>query len=404
MMSEGSLVSDFLDDKNLTKLEILKHNIQRISLISKVSTIIIVFLLVIMSFISIDSLFLNIKNFSFQMIFYSLFIVFNVLVYIFTDIKKIRITEQNIKNVDFFISFYVVMLTFLGALISISDQGFYNQLMLYTFTLCIACSVIVLRVHQLILSMLLSSVTLLFGLYMQNYDSGLFRQQVFYILSLIPITFFISRSFYYSFRRSLNFQTELIKEAFITRDLTKKLREANRKLELQANLDPLTNLFNRRAFDRYVFDLEKKANHESFLFTAIMVDVDCFKLYNDTYGHTEGDYVLARIGHQLYDLADKYGCFASRWGGEEFTILLINHSEEYANQICQEIINNVIDLKIDHSSSHIEPYVTVSVGACTTVIQNPFEIKISIQKADEYLYVVKENGRNCFVHRQFVEA
>ncbi|WP_052124088.1 GGDEF domain-containing protein [Ureibacillus manganicus] len=397
-------MSDFLDEKSLTKLEILKHNIQKISLISKVSTIIIVFLLVTMSFISKETMLINIWTFSFQMIVYTLLILFNIFVYFITDIKKIRISEQNTKRVDLFISFYVVTLTFLGSLITISDHGFYNQLMIYTLTLCITCSVIVLRVHQLIISMLISSFTILLGLYIQNYDTELFKQQVVYILSLIPITFFISRSFYYSFHRSLNFQSELIKEAHITRDLTRKLREANRKLELQANLDPLTNLFNRRAFDQYVLHLEKKANHESFLFTAIMVDVDCFKLYNDTYGHTEGDNVLARIGHQLYDLSYKYGCFASRWGGEEFTLLLINHSEECANQICQEIINNVKDLKIDHSSSHIEPYVTVSVGACTTVIQNSFEIKTSIRKADDLLYIVKENGRNCFVHRQLVEA
>ena len=397
-------VSDFLDEKSLTKLEILRHNIQKISLICKVSTIITVFLIIITFFIPNKSFSNNDVSISFHITPYVLLILFNLCVYFITDIRKISINEQNMKRVDFFISFYVIALTFLGSLITISDYEFNHQLMIYTLSLFITCSVTVLRVSQLIAAIVISSTPLFVGLYIQNNDTALFNQQILYLLSLIPITLFISRSFYYSFFRSLNFQSELIKEAHITRDLTKKLREANRKLELQANLDPLTNLFNRRAYDKYLSDLEKKANHESFLFTAIMVDVDCFKLYNDTYGHSEGDNVLASIGHQLYDLSYKYGCFASRWGGEEFTLLLINHSEEKAKLICEKIINKVNELKINHSSSHIEPFVTVSVGASTKVIRNPFQIKSCIRKADDALYYVKENGRNYYEHRQYVKV
>jgi len=397
-------VSDFLDEKKLTKLEILKHNIQKISFISKISTIITVFLVLIISLVSKKSFFNADRNIIFHITPYAVLILFNIVVYFITDIKKIRITEQNMKRIDIFISFYVITLTLLGALITINDHEYYIQLMIYTLILFITCSVIVLRVQQLLISMILSSTTLLIGLYLQSDDTALFNQQILYLLSLLPITFFISQSFYFSFHRSLNFQSELIKEAHLTRELTKKLREANRKLELQANLDPLTNLFNRRAYDKYVADLEKKASHESFMFTAIMVDVDCFKLYNDTYGHSEGDRVLASIGHQLFELAYKYGCFASRWGGEEFAILLINHSEEMANKICEEIIDKVKELQIDHSTSEILPIVTVSVGANTNVIQHPYEVQYCIRKADEALYYVKENGRNYYEHRQSVEV
>lgn len=397
------MVSDFLDEKYLTRIEILKHNIQKISLICKVSTIILIFLIVITMFISKKSLF-HFDGFSIQMIPYILLIVFNVIVYITTDIIKINISEQNMKSVDYFISFYVIIITLLGSLITISDHENYNQLMIYTLTLVITCSVFVLRIQQLITSVLLSSITLFVGLYLQNNNTALFNQQMLYLLSLIPITFFISRTIYYSFHRSLIFQSELIKEAHITRELTKKLREANRKLELQANLDPLTNLFNRRAYNQYLLELEKRAQRESFLFTTIMVDVDCFKLYNDTYGHNEGDHVLANIGIELYNLSYKYGCFASRWGGEEFTILLINHTEEKASQICKEIVRRVKELNIEHSSSHIEPFVTVSVGASTYMINRPEQIKICIHKADEALYFVKENGRNYYLHRQAVEV
>ncbi|MFY3790841.1 GGDEF domain-containing protein [Ureibacillus sp. MALMAid1270] len=395
-------MSEIFDEKYLTRIEILKHNIQKISLICKVSTIIILFLFVVTMFK--DKSIIPYGGLSLQMIPYILLILFNTIVYIITDIIKINISEQNMKSVDFFVSFYVLMSTFLGALITISDNVNYNQQMIYTLTLVITCSVFVLRIPQLITSVLLSSATLFIGLYLQNNNTAIFNQQLLYLLTLISITFFISRTIYYSFHRSLIFQSELIKEAHITRELTKKLREANRKLELQANLDPLTNLFNRRAYNHYLLELKKKAERESFLFTAIMVDVDCFKLYNDTYGHNEGDQVLANIGEQLYNLAYQYGCFASRWGGEEFTILLINHTEEKASIICKEIVRKVKELNIEHCSSHIEPFITVSVGASTFMIKNPEQITSCIHKADEALYFVKENGRNYYLHRQAVEV
>ncbi|CAM5180717.1 Diguanylate cyclase (GGDEF)-like protein OS=Ureibacillus acetophenoni OX=614649 GN=SAMN05877842_103222 PE=4 SV=1 [Ureibacillus acetophenoni] len=102
------------------------------------------------------------------MIPYILLILFNTIVYIITDIIKINISEQNMKSVDFFVSFYVLMSTFLGALITISDNVNYNQQMIYTLTLVITCSVFVLRIPQLITSVLLSSATLFIGLYLQN--------------------------------------------------------------------------------------------------------------------------------------------------------------------------------------------------------------------------------------------
>lgn len=389
-------------ENSIIRLEILKHNIQKINLISKVLTIIILFLIFTKSIVSKVSIFHTDGTVSNQFIPYIILILFNTVVCFIIDIRKLHITKKNMRNVDFFISFYVTALSFLGALITITDPQFYNQLLIYTLTLIITCTVIVLKLHQLLLSLFVSSVTVFLGLYFQNSVDALFQQQILYLLSLLFITIFLSRSFYFSFHRSIKFQSELLKEAHLTRDLTKKLREANRKLEVQANLDPLTNLFNRRAYNSYIGELEKKAERETFLFTAIMVDVDCFKLFNDTYGHNDGDRALASIGYLLCDLAYKYGCFASRWGGEEFSILLINHSEDTVNQICIEIIDKVKDLKITHHSSFIAPYITVSVGACTNNIHHPKEISTCIQNADEALYFVKERGRNNFEYRQYI--
>ena len=76
--------------------------------------------------------------------------------------------------------------------------------------------------------------------------------------------------------------------------------------------------------------LEKIASSSSLYLTAIMVDIDCFKKYNDYYGHSKGDSVISEVGKVIFNVGDKYGIFAARYGGEEFTLLLYNHSESKA--------------------------------------------------------------------------
>lgn len=392
------LLPELKNEHFLTKKEVLVHNIQKIGLISKVSTIVIVVLVLFTSLFSQVPFLRAEENFSFNYYLYLLLIAFNVVILYFIHIRKVHVTEENIKIMNIFVNSYVIMFISLGSFISIRDSGMYNQLMLYTFILLICCTFLVLKAVQMIVPIVLSSCIILIGLYLQNGGSPVYKHQLIYLLSLQPIAFSISRAIYYNFNRSLKFQNELVKEAHNTRELTNKLREANRMLELQASLDPLTNLFNRRAFNEYLQKLEHKMHENEITLTAIMIDVDCFKLYNDTYGHTAGDNVLIKIGRLLYDIGEKYSCFASRWGGEEFSLLLVNQNQVTTDRVCKDIIKEVNRLQIQHSSSFIDSFVTVSIGACTQLISEGSQIYTCIHQADEALYTVKEKGRNSFKH------
>ncbi|WP_346235758.1 GGDEF domain-containing protein [Lysinibacillus telephonicus] len=396
--------NDMENDSLLMKIEILKHNLQKISLINKIFTILIVVLFLNMNILSNISFFNFNSSNSLRLIHYLTFLIFNIFIFYLLDIRKIHVTKENIKKVDIFVSAYVILFISIGACISFANYDIYNPLLIYTLTLFVCSSFLVLKTMQVTVPISISSSILLIGLYLQNGIDSNFKLQLIYLLSLAPITYFISRSFYYSFERSIKFQLELMKEARLSRNLTKKLREANRKLELQVSLDPLTNLYNRRGYNEYLKDLQLRVKEKPYNLSVIMVDVDCFKLYNDTYGHTQGDSVLVKIGQLLYDIADEFSCFSSRWGGEEFVLLLVNQTVETTENICSKIRKKVNKLKIDHCSSHINEFVTVSIGACTMEITNPGHITDCINEADDALYYVKHNGRNSYEHRYGVHV
>ncbi len=389
-----------MDDREqlLIKSEIIKQNLHKISLLNRVFTIVIVFLFLFTNIITnipilnLDNL-INISYFNF----FSLF-TFNFLIFLIVDIRKIQINNDNIKKVELFITLYVTFFLSIGAFISMREQEIYNPLLIYTMILFTCSSFLVLSVKQVSIPLITSTCVLLLGLYLQHGFDQIFILQLLYIASIIPIAFFISQSFYYSFKRSIKFQIEMVREAQISRELTKKLREANRKLELQSMLDPLTSLFNRRAYNNYLKELQTKLLENSYDLSVIMIDVDCFKMYNDTYGHAEGDKVLLKIAQVLKDLADEYHCFATRWGGEEFALLLFDVPEAFVKEMCNEVKTRVNQLQINHNTSHISDVVSVSIGASTKTILQPDDILACIKQADEALYFVKEHGRNNFEH------
>lgn len=389
-----------MDDREqlLIKSEIIKQNLHKISLLNRDFTIVIVFLFLFTNIITnipilnLDNL-INISYFNF----FSLF-TFNFLIFLIVDIRKIQINNDNIKKVELFITLYVTFFLSIGAFISMREQEIYNPLLIYTMILFTCSSFLVLSVKQVSIPLITSTCVLLLGLYLQHGFDQIFILQLLYIASIIPIAFFISQSFYYSFKRSIKFQIEMVREAQISRELTKKLREANRKLELQSMLDPLTSLFNRRAYNNYLKELQTKLLENSYDLSVIMIDVDCFKMYNDTYGHAEGDKVLLKIAQVLKDLADEYHCFATRWGGEEFALLLFDVPEAFVKEMCNEVKTRVNQLQINHNTSHISDVVSVSIGASTKTILQPDDILACIKQADEALYFVKEHGRNNFEH------
>lgn len=172
------------------------------------------------------------------------------------------------------------------------------------------------------------------------------------------------------------------------------LRKAQEALELIATHDSLTGLANRRLFER-ALDIEfgRGARQRSSL-SLIMLDIDFFKRYNDTYGHVAGDHCLAEVAKVLKACCHRKADLAVRYGGEEFAVLLPDTSLHGAMALAEQIRRNVIDKHITHSASP-SGYLTVSLGCYAFVPSSLDSTEVFIQRADAALYQAKHSGRNC---------
>lgn len=175
-----------------------------------------------------------------------------------------------------------------------------------------------------------------------------------------------------------------------------RLLEANRLLEMQATTDALTGIGNRRAFDERM-DWEWSRHERGGLpISLLLLDVDCFKQFNDTQGHLAGDECLKAIARALRSGLDRGGDFVARYGGEEFVAILPETGEEGALKLSERILAAVRDLSIPHAATRVPSgIVTVSIGCATTVPNSTSTLSELAHRSDAALYAAKNRGRNC---------
>ncbi len=170
------------------------------------------------------------------------------------------------------------------------------------------------------------------------------------------------------------------------------LQDLQEELKLLASTDPMTKLYNRRYFmeiSKSILDLAKRNKRCSAI---IMLDIDKFKNINDTYGHKIGDDVIILLSGTLQKFTRKSD-IVSRWGGEEFVMLLPHTSLEGALVIAEKIRVTVENLTLIVKENQ-ELKFTISMGVSTVDTQNDLNIEAAINRADEALYEAKESGRN----------
>ena len=164
--------------------------------------------------------------------------------------------------------------------------------------------------------------------------------------------------------------------------------------------DELTKLYNRRHFNQVLHNELNRAKRDKKALSFMMLDVDYFKFYNDTYGHQEGDKVLCKISKVLNSFCKRAGDFAFRLGGEEFGILFSELSQKEAEIFANVIRKAIENLKIPHEKNIISNVVTISIGLLT-ILYNEEITEIEIyKKADDLLYKAKETGRNKVIIKE----
>jgi diguanylate cyclase (GGDEF)-like protein len=132
-----------------------------------------------------------------------------------------------------------------------------------------------------------------------------------------------------------------------------------------------------------------------------MIDIDHFKLYNDAYGHLVGDDCLRTVAHAISATVKRPADLVARYGGEEFAVLLPNTNGEGAVHLAEAIRNEVLQQKIIHARSPVNPHVTLSLGVSSNVPASQGLPATLVETADQALYEAKKNGRNRVILKTF---
>jgi len=180
-------------------------------------------------------------------------------------------------------------------------------------------------------------------------------------------------------------------------EMSRDLAAANRELEKLSRQDGLTGIANRRSFDSYLMSEVRRGARERQPLSLILSDVDHFKAFNDCYGHQAGDDCLRRVAAALSSAGRRPADLAARYGGEEFAMVLPGTALEGAVDVAQAVSRVIDGLAIPHARSAVRQTVTLSQGIVSLILEKETASEDLIQRADQALYLAKQQGRNRYV-------
>jgi len=238
-----------------------------------------------------------------------------------------------------------------------------------------------------------------------HYWQGPFNLLIgFVILGVCALMLVVSQRVHSSIRNliSVNWQRETMSQELANltdslRDRNRQLRDARRQLTDLANVDELTGLGNRRLVNRVLQEEINRARRNGGSLAVILLDVDYFKPYNDTYGHVAGDKVLQQLADVMQRALTRAGEVVARYGGEEFILILPGANEETARRTAERLRQLVIEEHIPHGESPVAPCITVSQGLVALSPNGELIPGDLVRMADKALYRAKDEGRNAIV-------
>lgn len=179
-------------------------------------------------------------------------------------------------------------------------------------------------------------------------------------------------------------------------ELYQKLQQANEHLECLVKIDALTQVANRRRFDEYIQQQWNHLAREQKPLSLILCDIDFFKRYNDNYGHPAGDACLVQIAQAINHSVKRPADLVTRYGGEEFAVILPNTDHKGAIYVARTIQNQVRKLQLKHVGSNVANYVTVSMGVANTIPGDNSSPQDLVAATDLALYQAKQQGRDRY--------
>jgi diguanylate cyclase (GGDEF)-like protein len=182
------------------------------------------------------------------------------------------------------------------------------------------------------------------------------------------------------------------KDGLLEQIITLKRIEA--ELQTQSGQDWLTGLANRRRFDEMFRQEWNRARRDETSLGVLMIDIDYFKQYNDTYGHQAGDTCLQQVAKAIGEIVSRPGDLPARYGGEEFVVVLPKTDAAGAAIVAEKMRAAVHAMRLQHASSQVSNRVTISIGVAAMVPPEKSEPAVLVAAADQALYRAKREGRN----------
>jgi len=169
---------------------------------------------------------------------------------------------------------------------------------------------------------------------------------------------------------------------------------AEEKVKKLARIDGLTQILNRRTFNEFLDEEWKRCIRLQKPISLAIIDLDHFKLLNDTYGHQAGDDCLKEIGKLLKKFAKRPSDICARYGGEEFALVFGDTTVDKAQKLANDLLKKISDLRIENKNSPIKDYLTASIGVAKLNPEKNTNASKLIELADKNLYYAKESGWN----------
>ena len=170
----------------------------------------------------------------------------------------------------------------------------------------------------------------------------------------------------------------------------------NSVLKIKSETDPMTGLANRFGLSRYSESIFEECYKEKLPIAFFMLDIDYFKPFNDNYGHQAGDEAILALSDTIKEVGEKYPLFASRYGGDEFLVIMYNYSRSDVEMIAKLLKQKIYNKNLTHEYSKVSDRLSISIGVCYGVPCDYQHMNDYLHRADEALYLVKEATKNDY--------
>jgi len=391
-------------------LEISRLNLQRGMLFAPIIIGVELTLLIILIFNSTQS---TCFKYSWYASMYILMII--VTFYLWTVLsyldKRINNDLRLIKTLDLAVISYIAFAMAWGAYISLIDQALYGSIIAFLVNVLIASFMFYLKPKYILFAQLLGTAVLFIGLPYYQHSANLLIGHYANTSIFLIFIWFMARANYTGFVRNFlnqkiieeksnqltHINNRLVEEIQTSERVQKKLEVANEQLLIISTLDALTGIPNRRRLDEALWERWSIAVEKQLPFSIMMIDIDFFKLYNDTNGHLAGDRCLQAVAGVLNGCRKESLDFVARFGGEEFLFVTVGLDKEECLLLGERIRSEVEALEIEHQSSSVASWITVSIGISCLLPNKTDKLDKVLEQADQALYRAKSEGQNPLV-------